>query len=477
LNIQDEAVSGDDLEKLEIDSETNSRHKLILNPFLKKSFVFSHLNISYNPSLFISIFLLDGGAEKERISQRLPSKYFYYLSGKFFKDSRHVYSYFKKLRFLKYRISRKVRAKRLRYYRKLRKFIFLRGRKRRRRYRYKLKRKNVRLRYTYKIIRLPSGQRLHLHKVAPKSVISGHKAQFLKQRRLKRNRKLRATKLRGNRVTFTKKKRRKYRFSRAALNRSRLRTKRFSFWFINTSTIGLYGNISYTILRNLRILRFLLRYLKFFNKNFSKKRLFLFNLVIISLSSLLTLLGKTKSANRLFLFLNVCYIYLFSFRYKYLQYNKKIYQSRFLLFNFLSKFALFSLNKVAFITTENKVILRYYGLHNRNYNAQFFLHYILTKLSQYFLLNDIINPILYRLKRLPSVKGYRFIISGRLTRAERASFILKSHGTMPYSRQDVRIDVASGFKIMKFGVVGIKIHLLYTNTPPYYYYFEFRNKI
>jgi hypothetical protein len=45
---------------------------------------------------------------------------------------------------------------------------------------------------------LPSGQRLHLHKVAPKSVISGHKAQFLKQRRLKRNRKLRATKLRGN---------------------------------------------------------------------------------------------------------------------------------------------------------------------------------------------------------------------------------------------------------------------------------------
>jgi len=78
---------------------------------------------------------------------------------------------------------------------------------------------------------------------------------------------------------------------------------------------------------------------------------------------------------------------------------------------------------------------------------------------------------------MPSIKGYRFIISGRLTRAERASFILKSHGTMPYSRQDVRIDVASGFKIMKFGVVGIKIHLLYNNTPPYYYYFEFRNKI
>jgi hypothetical protein len=65
-------------------------------------------------------------------------------------------------------------------------------------------------------------------------------------------------------------------------------------------------------------------------------------------------------------------MYLSSFRYLHFQYNKRIFQSRFFLFNFLSKFALFSLKKVAFLPTDNKVILRYYGLHNRNINSHLF---------------------------------------------------------------------------------------------------------
>jgi len=47
----------------------------------------------------------------------------------------------------------------------------------------------------------------------------------------------------------------------------------------------------------------------------------------------------------------------------------------------------------------------------------------------------------------------------------------------PLSSYKQKIDYAADFKIMKFGVVGIKIYLLSDGTPPYYYFFEFKNKL
>jgi len=81
------------------------------------------------------------------------------------------------------------------------------------------------------------------------------------------------------------------------------------------------------------------------------------------------------------------------------------------------------------------------------------------------------------LKNLSYIRGFRLIVSGRLTRKERAAFIVKSYKTMPLSSYKQRVDFASDFKIMKFGVVGIKIYLLCDETPPYYYFFEFKNKL
>jgi len=289
-------------------------------------------------------------------------------------------------------------------------------------------------------------------------------------------------------LRYSSRGRRRYRLSkkqRKLLNRLRFRrispylslNKRFPIWFINATRFIKYRTISRHIIKNLKILQFLLRYFKFYTQILSKKRLLFFNCLVIALSTIITLLPKHKITNRLFIFLHLCYMHLSSFRYLYFQYNKDIYQSRFIRFNLLSKFVLFSLKKVSFIPTDGKVVLRYYGLHNRNFNARFILNYILVKLGQYFRLNDILNPLLNRFQRLPSVKGYRFIVSGRLTRRERAAFIVKSARSMPLSSYKYRIDSAADFKIMKFGVVGIKIHLLYTNTPPYYYFFEFRNKL
>lgn len=253
--------------------------------------------------------------------------------------------------------------------------------------------------------------------------------------------------------------------------------KRYPFWLINTlSFIKKSLNYRY-IIKHLKVLMFLLRYLKFYNKLISKKRVLYFNLLIQTLSSVVTLLPKNKMANRIYTFMHLCYLYLYSFRYLYFQYNKKIFQSRFIRFNLLSKLVIFSLKKIAFNLNNGVITLRYYGLHNRNYNAQFLLNYLLVKLGQYYKIKQIINPLINSLKRMPFIKGFRFIISGRLTRKERAFFIVKNARRMPLSSHNSKVDSAADFKIMKFGVVGIKIYLLYTDTPPYYYFFEFKNKL
>jgi len=255
--------------------------------------------------------------------------------------------------------------------------------------------------------------------------------------------------------------------------------KRYPIWLLNSlpfiKTEKFFRHRH--LIKDLKTLTFLIRYIKFYNKILLKRRILFFNLLINCLSSVLVVLPKGKIANRLYIFMHLCYLYLYSFRYLYFQYNKKIFQSRFIRFNLLSKLLVFSLKKISFNLSNNIVTLRYYGLHNRNYNAQFLLNYLLVKLGQYYKIQQILNPLVNNLKRMPFVKGFRFIVSGRLTRKERAFFIVKSARRMPLSSHDSRIDSAADFKIMKFGVVGIKIYLLYKDTPPFYYFFEFKNKI
>jgi hypothetical protein len=268
-------------------------------------------------------------------------------------------------------------------------------------------------------------------------------------------------------------------FKRKRIVESTFLKKRYPIWLINSLSFTQIKKsfIHRHLLKDLKILKFLIRYLKFYNKMLSKRRILFFNLIINCLSSILVVLPKGKMANRLYIFMHLCYIYLYSFRYLYFQYNKKIFQSRFIRFNLLSKLVIFSLKKIYFNSINKLVTLRYYGLHNRNYNAQFLLNYLLVKLGQYYKIQQILNPLVNNLKRMPFIKGFRFIVSGRLTRKERAFFIVKSVRRMPLSSHDCRIDSAADFKIMKFGVVGIKIYLLYTETPPFYYFFEFKNKI
>lgn len=95
----------------------------------------------------------------------------------------------------------------------------------------------------------------------------------------------------------------------------------------------------------------------------------------------------------------------------------------------------------------------------------------------YFTINSILNPIIRKYKRTGFIRGFRFLITGRLTRKERATHLLKSYKAMPYASPSIVIDHASDFKIMRFGVVGIKISLLSISHTPYHYFFQFKNQL
>jgi hypothetical protein len=62
---------------------THNRNSMILNPFKENTFTFSHLNISYAPSLYLAVFFLDGAAETLRLKRDLPENSLYYLSGRY----------------------------------------------------------------------------------------------------------------------------------------------------------------------------------------------------------------------------------------------------------------------------------------------------------------------------------------------------------------------------------------------------------
>lgn len=120
-------------------------------------------------------------------------------------------------------------------------------------------------------------------------------------------------------------------------------------------------------------------------------------------------------------------------------------------------------------------------MNNRNINVSFLLNYFVIKLGQYFRFNVIFNQLKRRFDKLYYVVGWRVVVCGRLTRKERAAFIVKGMSQpMPLStyKIDFKLHYGSDFKIMKFGVVGIKIWLLLLRQQaPYYYVMTFINKV
>jgi len=416
------------------------RKALIANHFAKKGFIFSHLNISYAPSLHLSVILFDTVSERLRVEKELREMPSYYLSGEYLNPRDRSYTYFLKNALInkgKHPYRRKYTTRWYYYKRMLRKACPP--------FRWPYGWTNTYQRFYKKLKRITE------------RFATGFVSRFLRSNIMTR------------------------------------RIKAYPLWLINNSWIFSQRHRIINFIINLRICTFLLRYFRFYKRIYSKKKLFLFNILIVTLATVISFhqdysklaynsLFKFKRINnilsrRIFIFLYLCHINLLSFNYLQLQYNKQIFQKHLYSFYLFSNILLFTLRKAIFIPNDRRLIVRFYIMNNLNLNANFLLNYFIIKLGQYFQLNDIVSPIVKRLKRLIDLEGFRLIFTGRLTRKERAAYIVKSHKSMPLASYKAKVDYASGFKIMKFGVVGIKIYLLYSGNIPYHYFYEFRSKL
>ena len=126
----------------------------------------------------------------------------------------------------------------------------------------------------------------------------------------------------------------------------------------------------------------------------------------------------------------------------------------------------------AFDKTNNIQIL-FSSMTIKKLSAAQVCNYITIKLGQYFKLYEILQPTIQSLKRTNAIKGFRILIVGRLTRKERAAHIIRKRGGIPLSSKKRNIDYAFDYKVMRFGVVGVKVWLYAKAVLPYYYTFKF----
>jgi len=234
------------------------------------------------------------------------------------------------------------------------------------------------------------------------------------------------------------------------------------------------------VMKNIKLLKYLFRFFNHFKKMIKKEIIFFNSLLICSIFSLITLLPKNRViTKKLLLFLHYVYLYNFRLKYVYHRFNKVIFQERFLMLktmSFLFSETIGRLYHSSRFVLLKQSIIRFMALHNKNVNADFLVNYILAKLRQFFIIDDILQPLLSHIRRLTTVKSYRFIIAGRLTRKERAAYMLLSYGRMPPGTINMSIDYSIGWIALRFGMVSVRVFLLLKKQKPFYYYMEFKNK-
>lgn len=168
--------------------------------------------------------------------------------------------------------------------------------------------------------------------------------------------------------------------------------------------------------------------------------------------------------------INLFVIKEFSFKHLNISYFKKLYRSRFLIFH-----GAFTAMKASISSFDRakKIGVSFRGMYLRNVTAALVCNYIVHKLGQYFTIHEILKPVIFDLRRSPRLDGFKIVVAGRLTRKERAAFLIRKKGKLTLSKNDANIDYSYDFKIMRFGLVGVKVWFQVKIKKPCFYKFTF----
>jgi hypothetical protein len=158
------------------------------------------------------------------------------------------------------------------------------------------------------------------------------------------------------------------------------------------------------------------------------------------------------------------------YKHYYVYYFPKIMNGRFLLFR--TAYSAIAATISTFDAIEG-ISCNFVGMHTKNTNAYLIANYICHKLGQYFYIKQILSPVMRDLKRQKFLKGFKIIVAGRLTRKERAAFLVRKRGSVTLSKNSAFIEQATQAKNLRFGMVGVKVWLMRKSDTykPYYYNF------
>ena len=190
--------------------------------------------------------------------------------------------------------------------------------------------------------------------------------------------------------------------------------------------------------------------------------------LLLGLFSILKKAGYRTMAKRLYIVLQILNLAIYSFKIKNYKFFNMMFLQRYYLFKAFSRTLNNSIKSM--IPSIDKVNTIFNAMKEKEVRSSLLTNLIIVKLEQYYTINSIVFPITNWLKRHNNVLGFRIIVSGRLTRRERASHIIKSYKAMPLSSYEHRVDYHQDIKIMKFGMVGIKIYLFVKPRNRYHYY-------
>jgi ribosomal protein S3 len=210
------------------------------------------------------------------------------------------------------------------------------------------------------------------------------------------------------------------------------------------------------------------------NLSYNMKKQFFFTVLLKTI--MLSLVTIREFSSRLlksvpFLkFISLLRIKEYSFQHLNFFFFRTVIKNRFFIFNCAS-FAI-SQSLKAFDKNE-KINISYYGLHIRNITASYILKFILFQLRAFFTIQEIFRTLLKDLQSNSNIKGYRIVVAGRLTRAERAAYMIEQTKNMTLGTKVVFIDYAADFVILRFGLVGVKVWLNYVKFRPFFYKFSF----
>lgn len=212
---------------------------------------------------------------------------------------------------------------------------------------------------------------------------------------------------------------------------------------------------------SLSLLKYFIRSIKYFKFFGIKKRIFFCHNLINIVIGFMNFGKYNVIGKKLFVLIQGLMYYSYSLSFWNFVNMKKKYLSNYILYKAVSKtlfrslIELLKIKKLTFnVTSQNKY----------KFGSSLVLNYILIKLGQYFMINEIVNPLSFFIKGLTAIAGYKIFIRGRLTRRERATVMVRSGKKMPLSTISANIDYCQGSKIMKFGMVGIKVYLLLKST-------------